>query len=109
MLLWQIGFSLQIDKLTLCKLIISNKNTKKIIFCVNKALKKTLTPQKKSLEKQILSHSGANSKANVYVDREKLLRERQELRAQREKTIEERKKIDLDLKGLNDQVQRKVR
>ncbi|XP_015776170.1 PREDICTED: trichohyalin-like [Acropora digitifera] len=61
----------------------------------------------KFLEKQILSHSGANSKANVHVDREKLLRERHELRAQREKIIEERKKIDLDLKGLNDQVQRK--
>ncbi|KAK2548236.1 Uncharacterized protein P5673_031641 [Acropora cervicornis] len=70
-------------------------------------LKKALTLKKKSLDKQLLSHSGANSKANAYVDREKLLRERHELRVQREKTIEERKKIDLDLKGLNDQVQRK--
>ena len=93
----------------LCKLIILNKNTKKVIFCVIKALKKALTLKKKSLDKQLLSHSGANSKANAYVDREKLLRERHELRVQREKTIEERKKIDLDLKGLNDQVQRKVR
>ena len=74
-----------------------------------KLKKKALTLKKKSHEKQILSHSGANSKANVHVDREKLLRERHELRAQREKIIDERKKIDLDLKGLNDQVQRKVR
>lgn len=103
------GFSLQIDKLMLCKLIISNKNTNKVICFVVKALKTALTLKKKSLERQNLSHSGANSRANVIVDREKLIRERQELRAQREKIIEERKRIDLDLKGLHDQVQRKVR
>ena len=52
--------------------------------------------------------SSASAKPVVFVDRDKLLSDQQDLRAQREKVIEERKKFDLELKGLNMQVQKKV-
>lgn len=48
------------------------------------------------------------AKVAVSIDREKLNSELQGLRAQREKVIEERKQHDLELKGLNMQVQKKV-
>ena len=52
--------------------------------------------------------ASSTAKPVVAIDREKLLSELQDLRAQREKVIEERKQFDLELKGLNMQVQKKV-
>lgn len=52
--------------------------------------------------------SGGKIKAASVVDKEKLQVELQELRRMREKVIEERKQFDLELKGLNVQVQKKV-
>lgn len=53
--------------------------------------------------------SGCKSNTSAApIDREKLHGELQELRAQREKVIEERKQCDVELKGLNVQVQKKV-
>jgi len=53
--------------------------------------------------------SSSGAKAVVSIDRDKLHSELQDLRAQREKVIEERKQFDVELKGLNIQVQKKVR
>ena len=55
----------------------------------------------------LLSEGRINNSA-APVDKEKLHEELQDLRTQREKVIEERKQCDLELKGLNDQVQKKV-
>lgn len=56
-----------------------------------------------------MSASGGKfNKTAVPVDKEKLLNELQDLRTQREKVIEERKQCDVELKGLNVQVQKKV-
>ena len=52
--------------------------------------------------------SGGKIKAATVVDKEKLGSELQELRIMREKVIDERKQFDLELKGLNVQVQKKV-
>lgn len=52
--------------------------------------------------------SGGKIKAASVVDKEKLQVELQDLRRMREKVIEERKQFDLELKGLNVQVQKKV-
>lgn len=60
----------------------------------------------KSLEKKV-SVSEGKIKAATVVDKEKLRIELQELRIMREKVIEERKQFDLELKGLNVQVQKK--
>lgn len=62
----------------------------------------------KSLEKQVSASGGKFHKTAVPVDKEKLLNELQDLRTQREKVIEERKQCDVELKGLNVQVQKKV-
>lgn len=51
---------------------------------------------------------GRINKSAAPVDKEKLHEELQDLRTQREKVIEERKQCDLELKGLNDQVRKKV-
>lgn len=59
----------------------------------------------KSLEKQMCS---SNTRDVVPIDREQLISELTNLRAQRERVIEERKQFDLELKGLNMQVQKKV-
>lgn len=58
----------------------------------------------KSLEKQM---SSSNTRDVVPIDREQLISELTNLRAQRERVIEERKQFDLELKGLNMQVQKK--
>ncbi|KAL9961095.1 hypothetical protein ACROYT_G029977 [Oculina patagonica] len=60
----------------------------------------------KSLKKQVAGFGG-KTKTAVVVDKEKLQKELQELRTQREKVIEERKQFDLELKGLNVQVLKK--
>lgn len=52
--------------------------------------------------------SGRKIRAVSVVDKEKLRSELQELRIMREKVIDERKQFDLELKGLNVQVQKKV-
>ena len=52
--------------------------------------------------------SGGKIKEGSIVDKEKLQSELQELRTMREKAIEDRKQFDLELKGLNVQVQKKV-
>jgi len=52
--------------------------------------------------------SGGKIKPASVVDKEKLQSELQELRTVREKVIEERKQFDLELKGVNVQVQKKV-
>ena len=52
--------------------------------------------------------ASSSAKPVVAIDRDKLLSELQDLREQREKVIEERKQFDLELKGLNMQVQKKV-
>jgi len=52
--------------------------------------------------------SGEKIKAASVVDKEKLQSELQELRTVREKVIDERKQFDLELKGVNVQVQKKV-
>ena len=59
----------------------------------------------KSLEKEM---SSCSVKATVCINKDKLHGELQDLRAQREKVIEERKQFDVELKGLNMQVQKKV-
>lgn len=62
-------------------------------------------PLQKSLEKEI---SAGKTKTAAIVDKGKLQSELQELRTLREKVIEERKQFDLELKGLNVQVLKKV-
>ena len=52
--------------------------------------------------------SGGKIRAVSVVDKEKLRSELQELRIMRDKVIDERKQFDLELKGLNVQVQKKV-
>ena len=52
--------------------------------------------------------SGGKIRAVSVLDKEKLRSELQELRIMREKVIDERKQFDLELKGLNVQVQKKV-
>lgn len=52
--------------------------------------------------------SGGKIKAASAIDKEKLQSELRELRTVREKVIEERKQFDLELKGVNVQVQKKV-
>lgn len=61
----------------------------------------------KSLEKQVVASGCKSNTSAAPIDREKLHGELQELRAQREKVIEERKQCDVELKGLNVQVQKK--
>ena len=56
----------------------------------------------------MLSCRGRINKSAAPVDKEKLHEELQDLPTQREKVIEERKQCHLELKGLNDQVRKKV-
>ena len=51
----------------------------------------------------------ASSSNEVTINQDTLQRELQDLRALKEKVIDERKQHDGELKGLNIQVQRKVR
>ena len=56
----------------------------------------------------MLSSGGRNNKSAAPVGKEKLHEELQDLPTQRKKVIEERKQCDLQLKGLNDHVRKKV-
>ena len=56
----------------------------------------------------MLSSKGRINKSAAPVDKEKLHEELQDLPTQREKVIEERKQCDLEHKGSNDHVRKKV-